>query len=101
MKRWRRVGEPSNFVSVERGIETSTGTVHVDVADPSRSIDQTGRRRSHRGKVERRPRQLHAALSKEQPFDLVRLGVDDELGGSPAELQILLRAPANPFQYKL
>ena len=40
MKRRRRVGEPSNFVSVERGIETGDGTVHVDVADPSRSIDQ-------------------------------------------------------------
>jgi RNA polymerase sigma-70 factor (ECF subfamily) len=40
MKRRRRVGEPSNFVSVERGVETGDGTVHVDVADPSRSVDQ-------------------------------------------------------------
>ena len=40
MKRRRRVGEPSNFVSVEGGTETTEGTVYVDVADPSRSIDQ-------------------------------------------------------------
>jgi RNA polymerase sigma-70 factor (ECF subfamily) len=40
MKRRRRVGEPSNFVSVEYGFETQTGTVPVDVADPSRSVDQ-------------------------------------------------------------
>jgi RNA polymerase sigma-70 factor (ECF subfamily) len=40
MKRRRRVGEPSNFVSVERGIETNTGTLPVDVADPSRLVDQ-------------------------------------------------------------
>jgi len=40
MKRRRRVGEPSNFVSVERGIDTVDGTVHVDVTDPSRAIDQ-------------------------------------------------------------
>ena len=40
MKRRRRVGEPSRFVSVEGGIETPDGTVRVDVADPSRSLDQ-------------------------------------------------------------
>ena len=40
MKRRRRAGEPSRFVSVERGIETSHGPVHVAVADPSPAIDQ-------------------------------------------------------------
>jgi RNA polymerase sigma-70 factor (ECF subfamily) len=40
MKRRRRAGEPSAFVSVERGIETTDGTVPVDVPDPSRSMDQ-------------------------------------------------------------
>ena len=40
MKRRRRAGEPSTFVSIEHGIETTAGTVHVDVADPSRSMDQ-------------------------------------------------------------
>jgi RNA polymerase sigma-70 factor (ECF subfamily) len=40
MKRRRRAGEPANFVSVEYGIETAGGTVPVDVADSSRSIDQ-------------------------------------------------------------
>jgi RNA polymerase sigma-70 factor (ECF subfamily) len=40
MKRRRRVGEPSNFVSFEQGIETSAGTVPVDVPDPARSVDQ-------------------------------------------------------------
>jgi RNA polymerase sigma-70 factor (ECF subfamily) len=40
MKRRRRVGEPAKFVSLELGIETTTGTVRVDVADPSRSVDQ-------------------------------------------------------------
>jgi RNA polymerase sigma-70 factor (ECF subfamily) len=40
MKRRRRAGEPSKFVSLEHGIETSAGTVRVDVADPSRSMDQ-------------------------------------------------------------
>lgn len=40
MKRRRRVGEPAAFVSLEGGIETRAGTVPVDVADPSRPIDQ-------------------------------------------------------------
>lgn len=40
MKRRRRVGEPPTFVSVERGIETDTGTVPVEIPDPSRSVDQ-------------------------------------------------------------
>ena len=40
MKRRRRAGEPANFVSVERGIDTKTGTVPVDVVDSSRPIDQ-------------------------------------------------------------
>ena len=40
MKRRRRAGEPANFVSVEHGIDTPGGTVPVDVADSSRSIDQ-------------------------------------------------------------
>ena len=40
MKRRRRAGEPSTFVSVEQGIETGDRTVSVDVADPSPSIDQ-------------------------------------------------------------
>ena len=40
MKRRRRVGEPAKFVSLEHGIETTAGTVRVDVADPSRSVDQ-------------------------------------------------------------
>ena len=40
MKRRRRAGEPPTFVSVEQGIETSGGTVPVEVADPSRSTDQ-------------------------------------------------------------
>jgi RNA polymerase sigma-70 factor, ECF subfamily len=40
MKRRRHAGEPSTFVSLERGIETTTGTVPLDVADQSRSMDQ-------------------------------------------------------------
>src|SRR5215813_6779171 len=40
MKRRRHAGEPSRFVSLEHGIETTAGTVRVDVADPSRSQDQ-------------------------------------------------------------
>jgi RNA polymerase sigma-70 factor (ECF subfamily) len=40
MKRRRRAGEPSRFVSLEHGIETTAGTVRVDVADQSRSMDQ-------------------------------------------------------------
>lgn len=40
MKRRRRVGEPSHFVSFEKGIEVGDATVPVDVADPSRSIEQ-------------------------------------------------------------
>ena len=40
MKRRRRAGEPPTFVSIERGIETTDGTVLVDVPDPSRSMDQ-------------------------------------------------------------
>jgi RNA polymerase sigma-70 factor, ECF subfamily len=60
MKRRRRVGEPSNFVSVERGIETNEGTVRVDVADPSRAIDQ----RLIDGWVDSR---LHQALKRLPP----------------------------------
>ena len=40
MKRRRRAGEPANFVSVEQGIDTAGSTVPVEVADPSRTIDQ-------------------------------------------------------------
>jgi RNA polymerase sigma-70 factor (ECF subfamily) len=40
MKRRRRAGEPSTFVSVEQGVDTERGTVAVDVPDSSRSIDQ-------------------------------------------------------------
>lgn len=40
MKRRRRVGEPSKFVSFEQGIETNAGTVPVDAPDPARSVDQ-------------------------------------------------------------
>jgi RNA polymerase sigma-70 factor, ECF subfamily len=40
MKRRRRVGEPSRFVSVERGDETDARRAPVDVADPARSVDQ-------------------------------------------------------------
>ena len=40
MKRRRRIGEPSHFVSFEQGIDTNAGTVPVDVADPARSADQ-------------------------------------------------------------
>ena len=40
MKRRRRVGEPSKFVSFEQGIETNAGTVPVDAPDPARSADQ-------------------------------------------------------------
>jgi RNA polymerase sigma-70 factor (ECF subfamily) len=40
MKRRRRAGEPSKFVSLEHGMETPRGTVRVDVADPSRAVDQ-------------------------------------------------------------
>jgi len=40
MKRRRRAGEPANFASVEQGIDTEEGTVPVEVADSSRSIDQ-------------------------------------------------------------
>jgi RNA polymerase sigma-70 factor, ECF subfamily len=40
MKRRRRAGEPSDFVSLQQGIQTNAGMVPVDVADPSRSIDQ-------------------------------------------------------------
>jgi RNA polymerase sigma-70 factor (ECF subfamily) len=40
MKRRRRVGEPSDFVSFDKRNEASGGTVPVDVADPSRSIEQ-------------------------------------------------------------
>jgi RNA polymerase sigma-70 factor, ECF subfamily len=40
MKRRRRVGEPSRLVSVEHGVDTNTGPVPVDVADPSRPVDQ-------------------------------------------------------------
>ena len=40
MKRRRRAGEPSTFVSVEQGVGTGNGTVSVEVTDPSPSIDQ-------------------------------------------------------------
>ena len=40
MKRRRRVGEPSNFVSVERAFETNEGTIAVEVPDPARRVDQ-------------------------------------------------------------
>jgi RNA polymerase sigma-70 factor, ECF subfamily len=40
MKRRRRAGEPANFVSVEGGFDTNTGTVPVDVVDSARPIDQ-------------------------------------------------------------
>jgi RNA polymerase sigma-70 factor (ECF subfamily) len=40
MKRRRRVGEPASFVSVEQGVDTDRGTMPVEVADSSRSIDQ-------------------------------------------------------------
>lgn len=40
MKRRRRVGEPSSFVSLEHGIETPEGVVRVDVADTARPADQ-------------------------------------------------------------
>ena len=40
MKRRRRAGEPSTFVSLEHGIETPEGTVRLDVADQSHSMDQ-------------------------------------------------------------
>jgi RNA polymerase sigma-70 factor (ECF subfamily) len=40
MKRRRRAGEPSHFVSLEDGIETIGGPVRVDVVDPSRPMDQ-------------------------------------------------------------
>jgi hypothetical protein len=38
--RRRRAGEPTTFVSLEHGIETPAGTVRLDVADQSRSMDQ-------------------------------------------------------------
>ena len=44
MKRRRRVGEPSNFVSVERGIETSDGRVHVDVDECANGVSWLARR---------------------------------------------------------
>jgi RNA polymerase sigma-70 factor, ECF subfamily len=41
MKRRRRVGEPANFQSLEQGVETTEGTIPLDVADQSsRSADQ-------------------------------------------------------------
>lgn len=40
MKRRRRVGEPRDFVSLERGVEGTDGTMPVDVADQSPSPDQ-------------------------------------------------------------
>jgi RNA polymerase sigma-70 factor (ECF subfamily) len=40
MKRRRRVGEPSSFVSLQEGVQTNGATVPVDVPDPSRPIDQ-------------------------------------------------------------
>jgi RNA polymerase sigma-70 factor (ECF subfamily) len=40
MKRRRHVGEPANFVSLDQGVESTDGTIPVDVADQSRSADQ-------------------------------------------------------------
>jgi len=40
MKRRRRAGEPSGFVSLEQGVESGDGAVPIDVADSSPSIDQ-------------------------------------------------------------
>jgi RNA polymerase sigma-70 factor, ECF subfamily len=40
MKRRKRAGEPSDFVSLQDGIQTSEGRVAVDVPDSSRPIDQ-------------------------------------------------------------
>jgi len=40
MKRRRHVGEPTNFVSLEQGVEATGGTIPFDVPDPSRSADQ-------------------------------------------------------------
>lgn len=60
MKRRRRAGEPSGFVSVEHGIETAGGTVPVDVPDPSRPVDQ----RLIDGWIDHR---LHEALKRVPP----------------------------------
>jgi RNA polymerase sigma-70 factor (ECF subfamily) len=40
MKRRRRAGEPSDFVSLEQGVDTGDGAVPIDVADGSRPVDQ-------------------------------------------------------------
>jgi RNA polymerase sigma-70 factor (ECF subfamily) len=40
MKRRRHVGEPKNFVSLERGVEGTDGTIPLDVADRSRPPDE-------------------------------------------------------------
>ena len=40
MKRRKRAGEPSEFVSLQDGMQTSEGKVPVDVPDSSRPIDQ-------------------------------------------------------------
>jgi RNA polymerase sigma-70 factor (ECF subfamily) len=40
MKRRRRAGEPSSFVSLEQGVETPDGTVPVDVPDVERPVDE-------------------------------------------------------------
>lgn len=40
MKRRRRAGEPSVFVSLEQGVDTGEGAVPIDVADGSRPVDQ-------------------------------------------------------------
>ena len=40
MKRRRRVGEPSSYVSLEQGIETPDGVIPVDVADTAPPADQ-------------------------------------------------------------
>jgi RNA polymerase sigma-70 factor (ECF subfamily) len=58
MRRRRRAGEPSDFVSLQDGIQTSVGKVPVDVPDSSRPIDQ----RLIDGWVDRRLREALKAL---------------------------------------
>jgi len=40
MKRRRHVGEPKDFVSLERGVEGTDGMMPLEVADRSRPADQ-------------------------------------------------------------
>jgi RNA polymerase sigma-70 factor (ECF subfamily) len=40
MKRRRHVGEPKDFVPLERGVERTDGTIPLEVADRSRPADQ-------------------------------------------------------------